>query len=92
LQARLEDPSKHWKFSLADEKERALWPDYRRAYEDALARTSSDWAPWYIVPANHKWYRNLVVATTITDTLRGLKMRYPQPPKSVEKMLKAGLR
>ncbi|MFZ3210414.1 MAG: polyphosphate kinase 2 family protein [Terriglobales bacterium] len=91
LQARLDDPTKHWKFSLADEKERELWPEYRKAYEDALERTSTDWAPWCIVPANHKWYRNLVVATILTDTLRALKMRYPQPPKSVQKMLKAGL-
>jgi len=92
LQARLDDRRKQWKFSLADEKERELWPAYLQAYEEAIERTSTAWAPWYIVPANHKWYRNLVVATTLIDTLRPLKMRYPQPPKSVEKMLKAGLR
>jgi PPK2 family polyphosphate:nucleotide phosphotransferase len=91
LQQRLEDPTKHWKFSLADEKERKLWPEYRRAYEDALERTSTEWAPWHIVPANHKWYRNLVVATIITNTLRDLRMRYPKPSPAVEQMLKTGL-
>ncbi len=91
LQERLDDPTKHWKFSLADEKERKLWPEYRKAYEDALERTSTKWAPWHIVPANHKWYRNLVVATILTDTLRGLKMKYPKPSAEVEEMLKAGL-
>lgn len=91
LQERLDDPTKHWKFSLADEKERKLWPEYRKAYEDALERTSTKWAPWHIIPADHKWYRNLVVATILTDTLRGLKMKYPKPSAEVEEMLKTGL-
>ncbi len=77
LQARLDDPSKHWKFNLQDLKERERWEEYMQAYEDALTKTSTDWAPWYIVPANTKWYRNLVVATTITNTLEGLNMKYP---------------
>lgn len=79
LQARLDDPTKRWKFNPGDLKERQLWPAYMKAYEDVLSRTSTEWAPWYIIPANHKWYRNLVVATIIVDTLKGLKMRYPQP-------------
>lgn len=79
LQARLDDPTKRWKFNPGDLKERQLWPAYMKAYEDVLSRTSTAWAPWYIIPANHKWYRNLVVATIIVDTLKGLKMRYPQP-------------
>jgi PPK2 family polyphosphate:nucleotide phosphotransferase len=79
LQARLDEPNKRWKFNPADLEERKLWPEYTRAYEDAIARTSTEWAPWYIVPANRKWYRNLVVGTVITETLAGLDMRYPEP-------------
>ena len=79
FQARLDEPHKHWKFNPADLDERKLWPEYMRAYEDVLSRTSTDWAPWYIVPANRKWYRNLVVGTIITETLAGLDMQYPEP-------------
>ncbi len=84
LQERLDDPKKHWKFAVSDLKERELWKDYMSAYEDMLNRTSTPWAPWIVVPANHKWYRNLVVARTIVDTLRGLKMEYPEPEESLE--------
>ncbi len=87
LQSRLDDPTKHWKFSSADLKERALWVEYAKAYEEALARTSTDWAPWYIVPANHKWYRNLVVATIIDKTLVDLKMDYPPAEKGLDKIV-----
>lgn len=79
FQARLDEPHKHWKFNPADLDERKLWPEYVRAYEDTLSRTSTDWAPWYIVPANRKWYRNLVVGTVITETLASLDMQYPEP-------------
>jgi PPK2 family polyphosphate:nucleotide phosphotransferase len=78
LQARLDEPNKRWKFSTGD-LERKLWPKYMQAYEDALSKTSTKWAPWYVVPANRKWYRNLVVATTLIETLEGLDMSYPQP-------------
>jgi PPK2 family polyphosphate:nucleotide phosphotransferase len=77
LQARLDDPAKHWKFSLGDLEERKRWDDYTAAYEEAITRTSTSWAPWYVVPANRKWYRNLVVATALVDTLEGLGMDYP---------------
>lgn len=77
LQARLDDPAKHWKFALGDLKERALWDDYVAAYEDALNRTSTPWAPWYLVPSDRKWYRNLVVARVILETLRGFDMQWP---------------
>jgi PPK2 family polyphosphate:nucleotide phosphotransferase len=80
LQARLDDQTKHWKFRVGDLKERARWDDYMAAYEDALAKTSTDDAPWHIVPANHKWYRDLVVASVMVDTLEGLKMTYPESP------------
>lgn len=79
LQARLDEPNKHWKFNPGDLKERKLWPKYMKAYEDAISKTSTDWAPWHIVPANRKWYRNLVVGTVIIETLEGLNMRYPEP-------------
>jgi PPK2 family polyphosphate:nucleotide phosphotransferase len=79
LLERLKDPTRHWKFSLADIKERQYWSAYRKAYEAALSHCSTDWAPWHIVPANHKWYRNLVVAETLVQTLRDLDLRYPKP-------------
>jgi polyphosphate kinase 2 (PPK2 family) len=79
LRARLDDPEKRWKFHPDDIKARERWSDYADAYQDAIAATNTPWAPWYIVPANKKWYRNLVVSTNIVDTLRGLKMNFPTP-------------
>jgi PPK2 family polyphosphate:nucleotide phosphotransferase len=79
LQSRLDRPEKHWKFRCADLKERALWPQYMEAYEEAITQTSTKWAPWHVVPANRKWYRNLIVATTLVNTLNTLKMEYPAP-------------
>jgi PPK2 family polyphosphate:nucleotide phosphotransferase len=79
LQARLDEPQKHWKFNPDDLKERKLWSQYIKAYEDAISKTSTDWAPWYVVPANRKWYRNLVVGTVIVEVLEALDMRYPEP-------------
>lgn len=79
LRARIEDPTKRWKFQHGDLEERKLWPEYMKAYEDAIDATSTDIAPWYIVPANAKWFRNYVVAKTIVDKLESLKMRYPDP-------------
>jgi PPK2 family polyphosphate:nucleotide phosphotransferase len=78
LQARLDDPQKQWKFKINDLKERKLWPDYIRAYEDALGRTSTDWAPWYVIPANRKWYRNLIIGKILVKVLKNLDMQYPQ--------------
>jgi PPK2 family polyphosphate:nucleotide phosphotransferase len=77
--ARLDDPNKHWKFNPGDLNERKLWPDYMQAYQDAISQTSTARAPWYIVPANRKWYRNLVVGTIIVEALEALDMRYPEP-------------
>jgi PPK2 family polyphosphate:nucleotide phosphotransferase len=82
LQARLDDPQKRWKFQLGDIEERKMWGEYRKAYEAALSKTSSDEAPWYIVPANQKWYRDYVVGRAIADTLEALDMKYPQPDLS----------
>ncbi len=87
LQARLEDPTKHWKFNVGDLKERARWADYMQAYEDVLNKTSTDYAPWYIVPSNKKWYRNLVVASVLVEALKGLKMQYPQPKEDLSQVV-----
>jgi PPK2 family polyphosphate:nucleotide phosphotransferase len=76
---RLADPLKHWKFSENDIKERAYWPDYMAAYQLALARCNPRSAPWYIVPANHKWFRNWAVARLLLETLESLNPQYPRP-------------
>jgi PPK2 family polyphosphate:nucleotide phosphotransferase len=86
LQARLDEREKRWKFNVADLKERELWSDYQKAYEDMLSKTSTKWAPWYIIPANHKWYRNLVVASLIVSTLKSLDMKYPEPQQGLDKI------
>jgi PPK2 family polyphosphate:nucleotide phosphotransferase len=78
LQARLDDPTKHWKFRLGDLAERKLWPAYMEAYQDMLGRTSTEQAPWYVVPSNRKWLRDLVISTTLVETLKGFKMKYPE--------------
>jgi PPK2 family polyphosphate:nucleotide phosphotransferase len=75
---RLERPEKHWKFSAADLAERAFWNQYRRAYEDTLSATSTDWAPWYIIPADHKWVTRALVADILTSTIRALDLQYPE--------------
>jgi PPK2 family polyphosphate:nucleotide phosphotransferase len=77
LRARLDDPSKHWKFSVSDLQERPLWPEYIAAYEDVLEKTSTDWAPWYLVPSDHKWFRDLLVCQVLVNTLSKLHMRLP---------------
>lgn len=74
LLERLADPAKHWKFSPGDLKERALWDQYMQAYEDMLNKTSTPWAPWWIVPANKKWARDLLISTVLVDTLKGFKI------------------
>lgn len=86
LQARLDTPNKQWKFSAGDLAERKLWPEYLEAYQDAISSTSSEWAPWYIVPANRKWYRNLVIANIIIQTLTNLKMDYPEPTEKLNEI------
>lgn len=86
LQARLDEPHKNWKFNPADLEERKLWPQYIQAYEAVLSRTSTPWAPWYIIPSNRKWYRNLVIGTILVELLESLDMAYPVPdfdPKDI---------
>jgi PPK2 family polyphosphate:nucleotide phosphotransferase len=87
LRERLEIPSKRWKFSKQDLAERALWPSYIAAYEEALSRTSTEWAPWYIVPADSNWYRNLVVSAVLVDTLESLDMSYPEPESGLDDLV-----
>jgi PPK2 family polyphosphate:nucleotide phosphotransferase len=84
LQDRLDDPTKRWKFRLGDLEERKLWGDYMEAFEDVLSKTSTDYAPWYIVPANRKWFRDLVVSSVLVDTLEGLKMKYPESEENLD--------
>ena len=83
LQARLDDPTKRWKFKTGDLVERKLWDGYTSAYEDVLSRCSTPAAPWYIVPANNKWFRNLAVAQIVADVIEDLDPRYPEPSEDV---------
>jgi PPK2 family polyphosphate:nucleotide phosphotransferase len=78
LLARLDDPTKHWKFNPGDVDERALWPKYRAAYETALERTNTEVAPWHVVPADRKWFRNLAIAGLLLDALRGMDLEWPE--------------
>jgi PPK2 family polyphosphate:nucleotide phosphotransferase len=78
FEQRLDDPSRHWKISEGDYSERELWPQYVDAYEDALASTSTKHAPWYIIPANHKWFRNLAVSQIIADTMSEMGLKLPR--------------
>jgi PPK2 family polyphosphate:nucleotide phosphotransferase len=77
FQARYDDPTKRWKFAMGDLEERARWDAYQAAFDEALSRTSTAAAPWYVIPANRKWFRNLAVATILADTIAGLRPRYP---------------
>jgi PPK2 family polyphosphate:nucleotide phosphotransferase len=84
LESRLADRTKHWKFSSDDIRERAYWDAYMVAYEDAINNCSTAYAPWYVVPANKKWYRNLVIARTIADTLEAMAPEYPPAEAGLE--------
>jgi PPK2 family polyphosphate:nucleotide phosphotransferase len=86
LQARLDDPVKHWKFDPGDLESRKQWDDYIEAYEDALAKCSTDDAPWYVVPADVKWFRNWVVSDILVRTMRKLDLKFPPPPPGLEKI------
>ncbi len=81
LQERLEDPTKEWKFSSLDLPERKHWDEYIRAYADALTKTSTDWAPWHLIPSNHKWYRDLVVSRIIVRAMEKMDLYYPKMEK-----------
>jgi len=87
LRARIKDEYKRWKISEADVAERRYWDDYQRAYEDALSECNTHDAPWYIVPSDHKWYRNLAVSQVICDTLKEMDPQYPPAPKDLAKLV-----
>jgi len=86
LQARLDDPDKHWKFQVGDIEERKLWDEYQSAFDDALSQCSTDWAPWNIVPANHKWARDIAIAERVNEVLEEMNPQFPDisfDPKQV---------
>jgi PPK2 family polyphosphate:nucleotide phosphotransferase len=83
LQERLDDPTKTWKFRLGDLEDRRLWDGFMEAYEEALTETSTEWAPWYVVPADRKWVRDAAVATLLVETLRRLDPQYPPAPEEL---------
>jgi len=79
LEARLRDPRKNWKFNPADLDARKLWPEYMKAYEEALSRCSTAWAPWFVIPANKKWFCHVAVSQIIVETLESFDMHWPKP-------------
>jgi len=86
---RVSDPQKQWKFNPQDIEERKFWEHYQEAYEEMLNKTSTSWAPWYAIPANNNWYRDLCVASIIIDTLQSLQLKYPTPLANPETYIKA---
>jgi len=84
LQERLDDSTKRWKFRKGDLEDRALWEEYMTAFEDAITQTSTEYAPWYVIPANKNWYRNWAVSKILVETLESLKMKYPQPHEDLQ--------
>jgi PPK2 family polyphosphate:nucleotide phosphotransferase len=84
FQERVDDPTKRWKFAIGDLDERKLWDRYRAAFEEMLEETSSDYAPWYLIPANRNWLRNLAVSEIVADTIEDLNPQYPEPEAGIE--------
>jgi polyphosphate kinase 2 (PPK2 family) len=87
MQRRLDNPEKHWKFNPADVTERQRWGEYMEAYEEALGRCSTKHAPWYVIPAECRWYRNLLVTRLLVETLESLDMKYPEPTFDASEMV-----
>ncbi|HBE72603.1 MAG TPA: polyphosphate kinase, partial [candidate division Zixibacteria bacterium] len=87
LQERLADPTKNWKMNPDDLKERARWDEYQKAYEAALSECGTKWAPWHVIPADKKWFRNLAVSQAIIETLEGLRMKFPKPDYDPKKIV-----
>jgi len=87
FRARLEDPNKHWKASPADFEERKFWDDYMAAFEEALSRCSHKHAPWYVIPANHKWFRNLAISEILVRTMEGMNLKFPEPAFDVSSIV-----
>jgi PPK2 family polyphosphate:nucleotide phosphotransferase len=87
LQARLDEPDKNWKFHKSDLSDRGLWGDYQEAFETAISETATTFAPWYVVPANRKWYRNLVVSSILIETLEDMAPSYPEPEAGLDEVV-----
>ncbi|HQN05738.1 MAG TPA: polyphosphate kinase 2 family protein, partial [Anaerolineaceae bacterium] len=85
LLERVDDPAKRWKFNPGDLDTRVQWDEYQKAYEAVLEKTSRQWAPWYVIPSDKKWYRNLAISRIMVAALEKLKMKYPQPAEDIEK-------
>jgi PPK2 family polyphosphate:nucleotide phosphotransferase len=86
---RIDTPEKNWKFSAADLKERARWGEYMKAYEEMMNHTSTEWAPWYVVPADHKWFTRMVIADVLVNCLKSMKLAYPSLTDDHKKELEA---
>ena len=83
---RIDDPVRHWKISESDYSERELWDKYQRAYEDALSLTSTEHAPWFIIPSNHKWFRNLAISEIVVDAMEAMKLKLPPPRVNIDEI------
>jgi PPK2 family polyphosphate:nucleotide phosphotransferase len=88
FERRLNMPEKQWKISGSDYKERQYWDEYIRAFEDALSKCSKEHAPWYVIPANHKWFRNLAVSEIVVETMESMKMKLPSPAVDIDEIRK----
>lgn len=86
LQARIDDEDKHWKLSEGDFAERKFWPKYQAAYDGIFEHTSTKHAPWYVIPADHKWHRNVAVSELVVEALKGMKLQYPKPTLDVSQL------
>lgn len=86
FKTRLEDPARHWKISDSDYAERPFWDQYTQAFEDALSQCSTAHAPWFVIPSNHKWFRNLAISKIISETMEGFQMQFPEPSVDIEEI------
>ena len=92
LLARLDQPNKQWKFSEADLQQRAYWPAYMKVYEDMLNATSTEWAPWYVIPSDHKWFAHVAIADIVVRRLEALRLKYPTLPSNMQRALRKAKR
>ena len=87
---RIDQPEKNWKFSASDVRERASWDDYQKAFSDMLSSTSTSWAPWYVIPADHKWYARICASAILASTLMSINPRYPTVSQAARQSLVGG--
>ena len=86
FKTRIDDPARHWKISEGDYAERPYWNAYTEAFEDALSKCSTEYAPWFIIPSNHKWFRNLAISQIVAETLESLNMKFPEPSVDIDEI------